>query len=166
MPLGVVPELRWEPLRAFFQPRLPLAPLPGRSAAPLALRLVRSAAEESCSALLLARAEWLAWCLRAALVRLERLEFAASADGRVYVRGLPLPPLAATAYVERDGLALPAGWRFEPPLAAARVAARLQLAPGEVAVFGPEGVERIPAEAFVRASRAAARASASEPNGG
>jgi hypothetical protein len=98
-------------------------------------------------------------------VRLERLTFAASADGRALVRGRPLPPIPGTRYYERAGVAVPCGWGWPSWLTAELVRAALVIAPGTLALFSPAGTwEEIPADQFVRATRSAARLTAESAN--
>jgi hypothetical protein len=65
-----------------------------------------------------------------------------------------------------ENAALPAGWRLEPELEPAALARLLALEHGDLALFDVDGSwEHLPVQAFVRATRAAARAT-SEAAGG
>ena len=104
---------------------------------------------------------WTCFATAAPAVRLAPLSFAASSDGRVVVRGTPLPAMEGTFYVVTDQIAVPAGWRFEPPVAAAVLAAVLQLGERDLALLNNDGsYDLIPGEGFVQATRAAVRATA------
>jgi hypothetical protein len=99
-------------------------------------------------------------------VRLEKLTFAASADGRILVRGTPLPPIAGTRYYARAGIAVPCGWGWPSWLTVELVRAALEIAPGTVALFSPAGTfEEIPADQFVHATRSAVRLTVQGPVG-
>ena len=77
------------------------------------------------------------------------------------VRGEPLPPLPGQRWVDREGIAVPAGWRWSPPVEAAIVRAVFGLEPGDFALWQTDGTwQRIRAADFTPASRAAVRASA------
>jgi len=90
-------------------------------------------------------------------VRLAPLTFAACADGRVLVRGSPLPPIPGRRYWVEGAIATPCGWEWRPAIDAVAVATLIGLAPGELALQGDEGTERLPARAFVSLTRAAIR---------
>jgi hypothetical protein len=90
--------------------------------------------------------------------RLERWSFAATAAGSVLVRGLPLPPLPGTAWVDCGGIAVPAGCAWTPAVEPAVVRQLLHLAAGELGLLRPDGrFDRISAEDWVRAGRSAIR---------
>jgi hypothetical protein len=163
VPRLAAPKLAWRSIAALVQPRFRNPVGDGDRPVAVALQLVRSSEfEPSTSLLVSSLAIWVAWCASAPLVRLERLAFAASADGRVYVRGEPLPPLPGAHFVERDGIALPAGWKLDPAHDRAGLARGLGLAPGDVGLIAHTRWERIGAADFVRASRSAARATLGE----
>jgi hypothetical protein len=165
-PSARAPKLAWSSFGSLVRPRLRSAVSQDAQPGAAPLTLVRSTEFEESTGLVLALDAWAGWCEHAPLVRLERLSFAASSDCRVYVRGEPLPPLPGTYFVERDGLALPAGWKLDPALEPACLARGLGLAPGDVALFAHAAWERIEAANFVRASRSAARATRSEARRG
>ena len=97
--------------------------------------------------------------IEAPQVRLDRWRFAVAADGRVAVHGQPLPPLPGRRWVEQEGIAVPAGWTWTPAVEAALLRQVFGLAEGDVALWDVDGAwERIAADEFVRATRAAVRA--------
>jgi hypothetical protein len=101
---------------------------------------------------------WARWAGAAALVRLARLRFAASSDGRVVVHGAPLPPLDGRRFTQTEGVAVPCGLAWSPPVGGPVLRELLGLREGDLALFEPGGTyELIEASAFVPASRSAAR---------
>jgi hypothetical protein len=103
---------------------------------------------------------WRRWASTASAVRLARLRFAVARDGRVLVRGDPLPPLPGDRWLEAGGVAVPCGYAWDPPVDASTCAVALGLLPGDLALLHPDGDhERLDASAFVVATRAAALAS-------
>jgi hypothetical protein len=165
VPTRRLPELDWRPLAELAPLELPPGALPGQLERRARLRLVRAAEEREAGGLLLALEPWTRWCLTAPAVRLERLEFACSGE-RVFVRGRPLPPLAGAAFVVAANAAWPAGWRLEPGLGPAALARLLALEQGDLALFDADGSwEHLPAQAFVRATRSAARATSEKAHG-
>jgi hypothetical protein len=170
VPSARLPQGEWRPLAEWLRCVLPDAVWPGSRPARAQVRLVRSSSPAEANLLVLALDDWQAYAETAPQVRLERLSFALGAGRRVLVRGTPLPPLAGQRFVERAGIAVPAGWQWEPAVEAEVLRAALApdaVAPGSVAGQGslvlftsPEcDFERIPAEAFVRATRSAVRLS-------
>jgi hypothetical protein len=134
---------------------------------PIKLERTAIAAEADC--VVTTGERWLAWGQSAPQVRLERLIFAASSDGRILVRGNPPPPLAGARYYERAGLAVPCGWGWPDWLDAGLVREALDLPEEDLALFSCDGTgewtgewtwEWIPADQFVRATRSAVRLSA------
>ncbi len=100
------------------------------------------------------------WANAAPEVRLHPLTFACSEDGMALVRGLPLPSLPGKHYRETAGIAVPAGWQWDPPIPAKALAGALRLRPDDLALLDPEGaVECIPANHFDQVTRAAVRLS-------
>ena len=79
-------------------------------------------------------------------------------DGRVVLRGKPLPPIPGKRLVEVEGIAVPCGFAWTPPVDAEVVREILGLLPGDLALLEADGThERIESSAFVPGSRAAAR---------
>lgn len=164
VPCGRLPEGTWSPLRE----RLPiLLPRPGEAAprlpAPTKLALVRSGEPVEPNWLQTSLAEWTAYVVAAPQVRLARWTFSASPDGRVVVRGAPVPPIAGARFVERSGLVVPAGYAWTPAVEPEVVRAALGLAAGDFAWFTVDGAWRvISAGDWVQASRSAVRLTARE----
>ncbi len=159
-----LPAVEWRPLSELLVPRPQAAALAAPSPVPVALRMVAAAAEQPAAALLLGFEVWLDWCDRAPELRLSRLQFAAAADGRVIVRGQPLPPLPGTRLTEVEGLLLPAGLRWTPAVDAAVLRELLALGDDELALLTvAASFERLTQQDFVRATRSAVRASRPRP---
>ena len=97
--LARLPALRWQSLAAWLQIEMPFAAMPANAAALVALRLVRSTDEREPELLLTSLENFKLFSQEAALVRLERLQFAADAQGNVLVQGRPLPPLPGRRFV-------------------------------------------------------------------
>jgi len=160
VPTASLPELPWQRPDAFFRVTPQPAALPGKVSTRATLRVVRepAAREREATVLVTSHSTWAQYASTAPQVRLRALRFAASADGRVLVRGTPLPPLAGRRYVEQDGVALPAGYAFSPAIDAASVRALLGTDAPSLVLFHEDGTyERIDATEFVAASRSAAR---------
>jgi hypothetical protein len=139
---------------------LPPAALGGRLPGQIALRLEPSAEEERPNVLLTAAEAWLNYASEAAQVRLDRWTFALDAEGRAVVRGWPSPPIAGTHYVEQQGVAVQAGWRWTPRVDADIVRDALHLSTGDLALLHGDGTwDFIGGEHFVRATRSAIRLS-------
>lgn len=155
------PELTWQKPDEFFRMTPQPVALAGEPPHRATLRVVREVAarEREANVLVASLQAWVQYASTAPIVRLRPLRFAASADGRVLVRGAPLPPLAGRRYVEREGVALPGGFAFSPAIDAASVRALLGTDPQSLALFHEDGTcERIDSDEFVPASRSAARA--------
>lgn len=168
VPLGRLPEGTWLPLRAW----LPLeAPPPGIASAPPALArvgltLVQGGVPREANLLEVPFDLWLAHAEVAPAIRLARLSFAVADGGTTLVRGTPLPALPGTRLVEEGGVAVAAGMILSPPVPASLVRSLVGAADGDLVVVSPEpgargiGCTIVPAEGFVRATRAAVRLTA------
>jgi hypothetical protein len=172
VPVAGLPQVSWAPLDAWLAVELPPAAWTADWPAPLELRLVRSAVEREATLLVTDLATWAAYATRAPQVRLERWTFAACEDGRVLIRGTPLPPLAGCRCTEVAGVVVPAGWTWTPAVAAPVVRGLLGLSEEAPTDMGTRTIdlalclaeerawEILPAEAFVRATRSAVRLTA------
>jgi len=122
------------------------------------LTLVRTSVVQAPNVLQTRLDEFAEYATHAPQVRLQRCVFAACADGRAVVRGEPLPPLDGQLFVERSGVAVPAGWRVEPELDAEVLAAAFGLSAGDLCLLGGAGaMERIPVDGFVGATHSSVR---------
>lgn len=159
-PVGRLPALHWQALRQWlrFAPTRPLDPSATRVAR-VAPSLVRDAGPARDATLLLCPGPaWLAWVETAPAERLRPLRFAVNTEHLVLVHGAPLPGLAGQRFVVTDGVATPAGWRWDPPLESAAMRLLLGLQGDDLAVLAADGThDFIAAEHFVAASRSAVR---------
>jgi hypothetical protein len=163
VPTHRLPEGRWTPLSQHVVAEAPVAALAGRAPRAVALRLVRSGVEQPANVLVTDLATWHAYATAAPRVRLAPLSFAADSQGRIVVRGQPLPPIASKLLVESCGVAVPCGYGWEPPVAAEVVRSALGLGEGDLAILDPGGTARIiRQDCFVAAGRSAVRLTAGE----
>ncbi len=139
LPVGRVPAGPWQPLQEFLTVESLPPLLPGRHRDKPGIPLERSSHEVPPGALLCRLTDLAAWAERASRLRLARLKFAASQDGRILVTGLPLPPLAGISCYFEKCLILPCGWQFAPPVLPAWVEQALALPPGGLALIHPQG---------------------------
>jgi hypothetical protein len=161
VPSARLPDMRWQPLGAWLQVELPVAALPANEPAPIPLGLVRSADEREPELLLTTLEEFTRFATQAAQVRLDRLQFAAAADGRLLVRGKPLPPLPGRRFVLHDGVAVAAGLKWKPGVSAEVLARRFGISGDALVLWKDDGaITRLHAEQFVPATRGAVRATA------
>lgn len=155
VPVGRLPDGMWMPLAELLTPNFPQAGFASRRHPTCGLRLMRSDQTQEADILEVDLATWARFVRSAPWVRLSRWEFAASASGRVLVRGLPLPALPGRRYWQAEGLLISVGYRWFPAVAANVVRRILRLSPEEWALWSAESArwERIPAEAFVPVRR-------------
>ncbi|HEY1065545.1 MAG TPA: hypothetical protein VGE52_05535, partial [Pirellulales bacterium] len=180
VPNAYLPQTTWKPLTELARLKLQTAGLAGRGIEGSRLRLVPSSDERAAGALLASARDWAEYAKRAPEVRLDRLAFAAASDDRVLIWGQPLPSIPGQRLTESDGVFVPCGYAFAPAIDAKLVRRVLNLPPEDLALFlvpiaeatsalvdaegqpsdSPEqsGWERVPRDAFVRATRAAVRA--------
>jgi hypothetical protein len=158
VPQGRLPQGPWTALARWMGLNAPPAAMAGRTGASVALAVVRSDRMEESNLLLTQYELWAAYVVEAPQVRLDRWRFAVAADKRVAVHGQPPPPLPGQRWVEREGIAVPAGWTWTPAVEAVLLRQVFGLAAGDVALWHEDGNwERIAANEFVRAMRAAVR---------
>jgi hypothetical protein len=158
IPSQRLPSLEWQPLDSWLRVELPTAALPANDPAPVALRLARAGREHTPDLLLTRWNEFASFALSAARVRLERWHFAATADGRVLVRGTPLPPLPGQRFLLQNGVAVPAGFTWLPAVSAAVLARRLGASAEALVMWNEDGtITRFHPEQFVPVTRSAIR---------
>jgi hypothetical protein len=160
VPQGYLPKTEWKPLRRVVEIGLPTAGFAGRPAKWVPLRLVRGGPVAVANVLLTDAESWGNYAARAAEIRLQHCRFAMAAEGGVVVWGDPLPPLRGRPFVERDGVAVEAGWQLCPAIDHAVARSVLQLDADDLGLLPGEGPwERIAGSCFVRARRSAIRLS-------
>lgn len=159
VPSGRFPALQWQPLAAWLQVELPVAALPALEPRPVSLRLIRSAEEREPELLLTDIEAFQKFASAAAQVRLGRLQFAAAAAGRVLVRGQPLPPLPGCRYVLHCGIAVPAGFAWQPAVSPEVLARRFAVSGAALVLWNEDGtITRLHGEQFIPVSRSAVQA--------
>ena len=159
VPKGRLPDGPWAPIKNWIELCLDPPALAGQVDARVPLQLVRSTSVEDPSILQTTVNRWKVYGAGAPRVRLDRWYHAAADDRRVIVRGTPLPPLPGVRLVERQGIAVEAGWTWSPAVDAATIRHLLALQPNDLALLLPDGTWQLIAAAdFVRASRSAIRA--------
>jgi hypothetical protein len=159
LPSRAAPEhLAWKPVAA----ALPVAPPPAAFAASVqgaaSLRLVRSDAGSPASMFLTTIKEFASWAETAPEVRLDRLSFAAAQDGRVFVRGDPLPPLSGEPWAVTEGVGVPCGWSWQPAVSPAIVRRAAGAGEGDLVLISPGGLRVLARELFIPARRSSIRA--------
>lgn len=161
LPVGVMPEGPWVPLGDWITVSGFPVLLPGLNPARMEISLARAAVEAPAEAWLGPLETLLAWAEGASRLRMERLKFAAAADGRVLVRGTPLPPVPGSVWYFRGALGFPCGLEPAPPLLPEWIESSLGLSRGSTALWSGEGgFEVIPGESWVPLSLAALRRTA------
>ena len=159
IPSGRLPELSWLPLNAWLQVELRAAALPAHEPPPIPLRLVRSTDECAPGLLLTGLEDFQRFTAKAAQVRLERLQFAADSKGNVLVRGVPLPPLPGKRFVLYGGVAVPAGFAWQPAVSDEVLARQFNVSDHELVLWNEDGTFlRLHGEQFVAATRSAVHA--------
>ena len=161
VPKGQLPEGQWQPLHRWLGVTLAQAEFAAEVPNRIELQLVRAATEHPISMLETTIDAWRRWATDAPQLRLKPLHFAASADGRILVRGEPLPPLPGKRYAVADGIAVPAGWTWHPAIDTATVRSILGLESSELTLLRPDGPwEVVDERDFARARRSAVRQTA------
>lgn len=157
-PVGRLPALQWQALTSFIPVSLPVSILPGRLAAPYFPRLITTSNTRKAGALLTTLPLWKQYVEYAPLVRLSRLEFAVSGTDKVLIVGEPLPPLPGKEYWRQDDLLTPAGYDFDPPLAAVLAAEHANPDQDSLLLFNEDGSwQKIPLEYLLPARRSTVR---------
>ena len=159
LPCGTLPADEWRPLAEMFCLVAPLRSRAGIAPPPITLSLVPCAERHEPAMIEISARDWLAFAETAPAVRLAALSFARTDSGRVFVMGAPLPSLPCERFTVHEGIAVPAGLAWAPRVSAATVRTALHAADGETILLFREGTcLRIPARAWIPASRAATRA--------
>jgi len=154
-----LPTLQWQSLDSWLRVAMPVAAMAATRPTPVPLRLVRSSFEQEPELLLADLDGMVRFASMAARVRLERLQFAANENGKVLVRGRPLPPVPGQRFILHDGVAVPAGFSWEPHVASAVLARRFGVSEGALVVWNEDQtIIRLHSEQFVPLSRSALRA--------
>lgn len=158
VPSGRFPPLQWQPLAAWLQVELPTAALPALEPRPVSLHLIRSTEEREPELLLTDIDAFQKFASQAAQVRLNCLQFAAADDGRVVVRGKPLPPLPGRRFVIHGGVAVPSGFAWQPAVSPEVLVRRFAVSGDALVLWNEDGtITRLHGEQFIPVSRSAVR---------
>jgi hypothetical protein len=128
----------------------------GRRTVPAQLHLVRDGRPRPTTGMACSLAVLNRWAEMATTGRITSLR-GARAGGRVLVLAEKLPVLPAATRLWGQRILVPLGLRLEPALPESAVVEALALNGGDLAVFHPEGVDVISAEALQPLTRAAIR---------
>jgi len=162
-PQAKLPAGAWMELADWTTLSLPAGGWSGERPAKISLRLIRAHRERAAGALLCAWPTWAAYASTAPLFRLAGLTFVVNGADEVIVRGESLPPLPGNRLTDDVGILVHAGWRWSPQVEAGIVRSVFGLGDGECALWRASGDwERIPADAWVAATRSAVRETARE----
>lgn len=153
-----LPDVTWQPLQQWLRISLQCTSLPPPPPAPHLLQLVRSIQSQQPNAILCKLQDWTEWCVKAPAVRMNPLRFAASAHGKALILGAPPPSLPGRFLVEEQGVVVPAGLSWDPPVSPVTVRRVAGAGEGNVLFWDERGLQVLVGELFVAASRAAARA--------
>ncbi len=168
VPADQLPHLDWAPLSRAIALQLPIAGLPGSPWLPIGVKLVQGASRfhgpNARPQLMTCRLEDFArWTGQAAKIRLDRLQFACSADGTVVVKGDPLPPIVGQHFSLVGSVAIPLGWHWRPVVSARTLNETFHLPQGALAVwFEDNRWWEIADSELLPVSRSAVRASAAK----
>jgi hypothetical protein len=163
LPVAELPAGNWTPLTQWFRLTLPPRRFVARPSDHAPITLEPSNTPQEANLLVASLANWIAYVDSAPAVRLKQWSFAVCEDLRVAVRGLPLPPLPGCLFVEHQGIAVPAGWRWSPPLSADTLREAYNLKASDVILLTSDGTcEKIESDDFVSATRSAVRLTAKE----
>lgn len=154
VPVTRLPVLDWKPLSEMLAIELPTGGLAGELPSRVPLTLVRAERYQPPDVLLIPFDEFARWGESAPAVRMSKLRFAVRADNLALVQGEPLPPLPGRLFVSQSGIAVPAGWTWDPPVDAAALVAMWNLVEGELLLWeSAETIQRIAMDEFVRCTR-------------
>jgi hypothetical protein len=159
VPSGRFPALQWQPLTEWMRVELTVAALPALEPRPVPLQLIRSTDEREPELLLTGLDAFQHFVSQAAHVRLSRLQFATAADGRVLVRGKPLPPIPGHRFILHCGVAVPVGFTWQPAVSPEVIERRFAVSGDALVLWNEDGtITRLHGEQFIPVSRSAVRA--------
>lgn len=167
LPSGRLPDGPWIPLAVAIGVSVPIPAFAARVPRHgIPLGLVRGGPPREANLLVTTLDSFHGWAIHAPQVRLERLGFAVNPAGETVIRGTPLPTILGTRFVETDGIAVEAGWRFEPELEPKLICQVLRLTKGDLAVIRADLTwHKLSDDAFAQASRSAVRLTHREQHG-
>ena len=151
-------EMSWQTILQYMKIILPVSSLPGRQEQKTSLHLRPSSNQREGIALKTDLEVWKHFAETASTLRLNRLEYAVSEQGKVFIIGTPLPPLPGIEYWNFEGFFLPTGFELEASIASHFVQKKFNEDGEAVLIFEEEGhLERISKTYFTRASRSSIR---------
>lgn len=160
VPQGHLPSGPWMPIREGLPFERPVASRVIRPPNPCPLVLARSITRIDSTWLLTDEKIWHDYAITAPQIRLARWSFVVDGQHRAIIRGVPLPPIPGEPLVEQAGIAVPAGWTWQPNVPAVIVRQVMGLSAGDSALWQPSGGwHRIVESDWVQATRSAVRAS-------
>ena len=160
VPSGHLPDDRWVRLARWMTVQADPPALSGEVSDGIGLRIVRGGQSGESNVIVTSLERWQKYAVGAPQVRLDRWAFAINGEGKIVVRGEPLPPVQGGRFVERSGVAVEAGWTWSPRIAPDVLSEALGLASGDVALLYEDGTwDHVQAADFVRATRSAVRLS-------
>lgn len=156
-----LPILEWQALTEFIPVSLPASGLPTYATSKYPVQLAPCVSNEESFAILTEMRVLETYVAAAPQVRIRHLRFAASANARVLVAGVPLPPVPGTSYTLKDRILMPAGYDFDPPVIRSLLTEKLATARTHFLLFHVNGqYEMIPETSFVHVTRSAVRLTA------
>jgi hypothetical protein len=157
-PVGKLQPMNWVPLSAYSTVTLPVSALPGKIGQQLPVKLVPSRQLQKGNALLTDLHTWKAYGETAPLVRLQQTRFAVSEENKVLIIGEPLPALPGKEYVLVNGLLIPMGFEFDPPVISSLIGSQFNPGNDSLLLFNTDSTwDEIPKDAFVQSTRSAIR---------
>jgi len=164
VPCGYLPEVNWQPLNRWLRVESPAPALPGNIPSAISLHLVRSTQEHTPELLLTSLETFKQHVRTTAQVRLARLQFAADGHGNLLVRGTPLPSLPGQRFVLYQGVAVPAGFTWEPLVGVEVLARAFGISGDTIALWHEDGsLTRLHGEQFIPVTRSAVVATGQAP---
>lgn len=138
VPSAWLPDGPWQPLCSCLELQLPVIrnEISGRPVA-ARLTLVRDGAEVPATLLRTTLEVWAEFVESAPQWRLDDLAFVVDDQGNTIIRGTPLPPLPGAQWIERGGIATPAGWSWHPRVAPDVLVQHFDLTAGDLALLVP-----------------------------
>ncbi len=165
IPSHKLPALPWRPLDQWIRVSLPPSGFTTTLALTVPLKLLRGGAEQEPGLLLTTLRIWASYAIQAPEIRLSSLRFAVDERERVLIRGRPLPPIEGHQWVETDGIAIRAGYRWVPAVNVEMVRRRFAVAPDTLILWHEDGsLERLHAEQFIPATRGNVRSTRAAEN--
>jgi hypothetical protein len=121
--------------------------------------LVRSSAEKEPDLLVATIQAFAEFALSAALIRLERLQFAANSNGEILSWGRPLPALPGRQFALHGRIAIPAGFTWEPRVSPEALERLFGISGDGIILWNEDGsVTRIHSEQFIPVTRSSVQA--------